>query len=195
MSSETTSPAGASSDPANSVPDEEIRERLRAAVRDIPDFPKEGILFRDITTLLLDPVAHRLAVRALADPFRASPPDQVLGIESRGFIFGSTLALELDAGFILARKPGKLPADTEAVSYDLEYGSDAIEVHRDAIQPGSRVLVVDDLIATGGTAKAACDLVERLGGEVAGVVFLIELTGLNGRELLGERPVYSILRY
>jgi adenine phosphoribosyltransferase len=188
MSSESTSPEGATSD-------EEIRERLRAAVRDIPDFPKEGILFRDITTLLLDPAAHRLAVKALADPFRDSPPDQVLGIESRGFIFGSTLALELDAGFVLARKPGKLPAETEAASYDLEYGSDSIEVHKDAIRPGSRILVVDDLIATGGTAKAACDLVERLGGHVAGVLFLIELTGLNGRDLLGERPVFSILRY
>ncbi len=188
MSFDPTPPEGATSD-------EEIRERLRAAVRDIPDFPKAGILFRDISTLLLDPDAHRLAVKALADPFRDSPPDQVLGIESRGFIFGGTLALELDAGFILARKPGKLPGETEAVSYDLEYGSDSIEVHKDAIRAGSRVLVVDDLIATGGTAKAACDLVERLGGEVAGVLFLIELTGLNGRDILGEWPVYSILRY
>ncbi len=188
MSSEPTPPVGDTSE-------EGIRDRLRAAVRDIPDFPKEGILFRDITTLLLDPGAHRMAVKALADPFRESPPDQVLGIESRGFIFGSTLALELDAGFILARKPGKLPGATESVSYDLEYGSDAIEVHKDAIGAGAKVLVVDDLIATGGTAKAACDLVERLGGEVAGVVFLIELTGLNGRDILGERPVYSILRY
>lgn len=175
--------------------DEEIAERLRAAVRDIPDFPQEGILFRDISTLLLDVDTHRLAVDALARPFRDAPPDQVLGIESRGFIFGSSLALELGSGFILARKPGKLPAETEAVSYDLEYGSDAIEVHRDAIRPGSRVLVVDDLIATGGTAKAACELVERLGGEVTAVLFLIELTGLNGRALLGDRPVHSILRY
>jgi adenine phosphoribosyltransferase len=183
-----TSPGGANTD-------NEVSERLRAAVRDIPDFPKEGILFRDITTLLLDPEAHRLAVKALADPFRESPPDQVLGIESRGFIFGSTLALELNSGLILARKPGKLPAEIEAVTYDLEYGSDAIEVHKDAIKPGADVLVVDDLIATGGTAKAACDLVERLGGHVAGVAFLIELTGLNGRDRLGEHPVYSILKY
>jgi len=173
----------------------DIEERLRAAVRDVPDFPKEGILFRDISTLLLDPEVHRLAVDALAQPFRVSPPDQVLGIESRGFIFGSSLALELDAGFILARKPGKLPAEIEAMSYELEYGTDAIEVHKDAIRPGNRVLVFDDLIATGGTAKAACELVERLGGEVAGVLFLIELTGLNGRALLGDRPVHSILRY
>jgi adenine phosphoribosyltransferase len=175
--------------------DEGVLERLRAAVRDIPDFPKEGILFRDITTLLLDPEAHRLAVDAMAQPFRHAPPDQILGIESRGFIFGSSLALELERGFVLARKPGKLPGDTASVSYDLEYGSDAIEVHRDSIAPGSRVLVVDDLIATGGTAKAACELVETLGGEVAGVLFLIELSFLNGRELLGDWPVYSVLRY
>jgi len=128
--------------------------------------------------------------------FRTSPKrGSFLGIESRGFIFGSTLALELDAGFVLARKPGKLPHETESVSYDLEYGSDAIEVHKDAIRPGDRVLVFDDLIATGGTAAAACDLVERLGGEVTGVLFLIELTGLNGRNRLGDRPVHSILRY
>lgn len=179
----------------DTISEDEVRERLRDAVRDIADFPKEGILFRDITTLLLDPDAHRLAVKALADPFRASPPDQILGIESRGFIFGSTLALELGVGFILARKPGKLPAETEQVSYDLEYGSDSLEVHKDAIQPGAKILIVDDLIATGGTAKGACDLVENLGGKVTGVVFLIELTGLNGRDVLGERPVYSILRY
>ena len=191
MSSEET----ASGSVAAGMSENEIQERLRAAVRDIPDFPKEGILFRDITTLLLDPEVHRLAVEALAAPFRSSPPDRIMGIESRGFIFGSTLALELDAGFVLARKPGKLPHETESVSYDLEYGSDAIEVHKDAIRPGDRVLVFDDLIATGGTAAAACDLVERLGGEVAGVLFLIELTGLNGRDRLGDRPVHSILRY
>lgn len=181
--------------PGGGSTDDEVRDRLRAAVRNIPDFPKEGILFRDITTLLLDPEAHRLAVEALAEPFRESPPDLIMGIESRGFIFGSTLALELNCGFVLARKPGKLPAEIESVTYDLEYGSDAIEVHKDAITPGADVLVVDDLIATGGTAKAACDLVERLGGRVAGVAFLIELTGLNGRDLLGDHPVYSVLQY
>ena len=172
-----------------------LAQRLRAAIRDVPDFPKDGILFRDITTLLLDHEVHRDAVHALARPFRDNPPDKVLGIESRGFIFGSALALELGTGLILARKPGKLPAATESVAYELEYGSDAIEVHRDAIDAGSRVLVVDDLIATGGTAKAACDLVERMGAEVAAALFLIELTGLNGRALLGNRPVVSILRY
>lgn len=174
---------------------EEIRERLRAAVRDIPDFPKEGIVFKDITTLLLDPEAHALAVKALADPFRADPPDQIMGVESRGFIFGSTLAYELGVGLILARKPGKLPGETESVSYELEYGTDALEVHKDAIKPGAKILVVDDLLATGGTARGAVELVERLGGQVAGVVFLIELGFLNGREQLGDRAVYSILRY
>jgi adenine phosphoribosyltransferase len=189
---EPSLPAGGTADTG---PDDAVRERLRAAVRDIPDFPKEGILFRDITTLLLDAEALRLAVKALADPFRESPPDQVLGIESRGFIFGSTLAYELGSGMILARKPGKLPAETESVTYDLEYGSDGLEVHKDAVRPGANILVVDDLIATGGTAKGAVELVERLGGHVVGVVFLIELTGLNGRGLLGDRPIYSILRY
>lgn len=177
-----------------SVP-ESVEDRLRAAIRDVPDFPKEGILFRDITTLLLDPDAFRLSVETLADPFRAEPPDLVLGVESRGFIFGSPLALELGVGLVIARKPGKLPAETEKVAYDLEYGSDGLELHKDAIQPGQRVLVVDDLIATGGTARGAVDLVEKIGGKVMGVVFLIELTGLNGRDALGDLPVYSVLRY
>ncbi|MCS5702922.1 MAG: adenine phosphoribosyltransferase [Acidobacteria bacterium] len=181
--------------PAGAAPEDDVRDRLRKAVRDIPDFPKDGILFRDITTLLLDPEAHSLAVKALADPFRDDLPDRIMGIESRGFIFGGALALELGVGFVLARKPGKLPGPVLSVSYDLEYGSDSLEVHKDAIQPGSKVLVVDDLIATGGTAKGACELVELLGGYVAGAVFLIELTGLNGRGLLGDRPFYSILRY
>ncbi len=172
-----------------------VEERLRAAVRDVPDFPKAGILFRDISTLLLDPEAHRLAIEAMAHPFRDSPPDQILAIESRGFIFGSTLAYELGSGLVIARKPGKLPATTETVTYELEYGTDSLEVHTDAIEPGSDVLVVDDLLATGGTAKAAVDLVEKLGGNVAGVAFLIELTGLNGRERIGEHPIHSVIRY
>lgn len=181
--------------PGGGMSDEQVRERLRAAVRDVPDFPKEGILFRDITTLLLDPDALHLAVKALADPFRDNPPDQILAIESRGFIFGGTLAYELGCGMILARKPGKLPAEVEKVSYELEYGTDGLEVHRDAIHPGADILVVDDLIATGGTAKGAVELVEKLGGHVAGVVFLIELTALNGRDRLGDLPIYSILQY
>ena len=194
-SEETTSSDDGAAGRGAAMTDEEVRERLRAAVRDIPDFPEEGILFKDITTLLLDPEAHVLAVRALADPFRADPPDQILGIEARGFIFGSTLAYELQIGLILARKPGKLPGETESITYQLEYGTDSLEVHKDAIKPGAKILVVDDLLATGGTARGAVELVERLGGQVAGVVFLIELSFLNGRDQLGDRPVYSILRY
>jgi adenine phosphoribosyltransferase len=170
-------------------------ETLRAAIRDVPDFPKEGILFRDITPLLADPEAHRLAVEKLAEPFREDPPDQILAVESRGFIFGGTLAYVLGCGLVIARKPGKLPAETHKVTYDLEYGTDTLEVHADAITPGSKVLVVDDLLATGGTAKGALDLVERLGGELHGILFLIELTGLEGREQLGDAPIYTILQY
>ena len=170
-------------------------DTLRAAIRDVPDFPKEGILFRDITPLLLDPEAHRLAVEKLAEPFRDDPPDQILAVESRGFIFGGTLAYLLGCGLVIARKPGKLPADTHEVTYALEYGTDTLEVHADAIEPGSRVLVVDDLLATGGTAKGALQLVEKLGGVVHGIIFLIELTGLGGRDQLGDAPVYSILKY
>ena len=170
-------------------------DKLRAAIRDVPDFPKEGILFRDITPLLLDPEAHRLAVEQLAEPFRDDPPDQILAIESRGFIFGGTLSYLLGCGLVIARKPGKLPADTHEVTYDLEYGTDTLEVHVGAVEPGSRILVVDDLLATGGTAKGALDLVEKMGGVVHGIIFLIELTGLGGREQLGDAPVYAVLKY
>ncbi len=170
-------------------------ETLRAAIRDVPDFPKQGIIFRDITPLLLDPEAHRLAVEKLAEPFRDDPPDQILAIESRGFIFGGTLSYLLGCGLVIARKPGKLPAETHEVTYDLEYGTDTLEVHADAIEPGSRVLVVDDLLATGGTAKGALQLVEKLGGVVHGIIFLIELTGLGGRDQLGDAPVYTVLKY
>jgi adenine phosphoribosyltransferase len=170
-------------------------DTLRAAIRDVPDFPKEGILFRDITPLLLDPEAHRLAVEKLAEPFRDDPPDQILAVESRGFIFGGTLSYVLGCGLVIARKPGKLPAETHQVTYELEYGTDTLEVHADAIAPGAKILVVDDLLATGGTAKGALDLVEKLGGVVHGIVFLIELTGLSGRDQLGDVPVYTILKY
>jgi len=170
-------------------------DKLRAAIRDVPDFPKEGILFRDITPLLLDPEAHRLAVEKLAEPFRDDPPDQILAIESRGFIFGGTLSYLLGCGLVIARKPGKLPADTHQVAYDLEYGTDTLEVHADAVEPGAKILVVDDLLATGGTAKGALELVEKLGGVVHGIIFLIELTGLGGREQLGDAPVYTVLKY
>jgi len=170
-------------------------DKLRAAIRDVPDFPKEGILFRDITPLLLDPEAHRLAVEKLAEPFRDDPPDQILAIESRGFIFGGTLSYLLGCGLVIARKPGKLPADTHEVTYDLEYGTDTLEVHADVVEPGAKILVVDDLLATGGTAKGALELVEKLGGVVHGIIFLIELTGLGGREQLGDAPVYTVLKY
>ena len=175
--------------------DEQVRERLRQAIRDVPDFPKEGILFRDISTLLLDAEAYRMAIESLAAPFREEPPEQILAIESRGFIFGGALAHELGCGLIMARKPGKLPAATERISYDLEYGTDSLEVHADAITNGMKILVVDDLIATGGTAKGAVDLVLRLGGDVVGIIFLIELTDLKGRDQLADLPIYSILRY
>lgn len=179
----------------NTMTSGSVEERLRKAIRDVPDFPKEGILFRDITPLLLDSEAHRLAVETLAAPYLESPPDLILAIESRGFLFGSTLSYVLGCGLAIARKPGKLPAATESVTYELEYGTDSIEIHADAIPPGSRVLIVDDLLATGGTARGAIELVEKLGGVVEGVLFLIELTFLNGRDQLGDAPVVSILEY
>ena len=172
-----------------------IQTRLRAAVRDVPDFPRQGILFKDITTLLLDAEAFRIAVGALCQPYRSKPPSRILGIESRGFLFGAAMAYELSCGLIVARKPGKLPVETERVTYELEYGQDALEVHRDAINPGEQVLVVDDLIATGGTARSAMELIQRLGGEVLGAAFLIELTELGGRRQLDGHRIHSILRY
>lgn len=170
-------------------------ERLKSYVRDIPDFPKPGILFKDITPLLADPGAMRLCLDLLAEraaPFRA---EAVVGIESRGFIFGAALAARLGLGFVPARKPGKLPAATHRVEYGLEYGSDALELHRDGLRPGERALIVDDLIATGGTARAAAELVERCGAEVAGFAFVIDLTFLDGKRLLGRAPVVTLLEY
>jgi adenine phosphoribosyltransferase len=168
---------------------------LRSRIRDVPDFPEPGVLFRDITPLLRDAAALRLACRMLADPFRGQTVDLVVGIESRGFIFGPAVALELDAGFQMARKLGKLPWKTHSEKYDLEYGSAEIEIHQDAVAPGQRVLVLDDLIATGGTAAATARLVERAGGRVLGAAFLIELSALEGRRALGEIPVVSLIRY
>jgi adenine phosphoribosyltransferase len=167
---------------------------LASHIRDIPDFPKPGILFKDITTLLKDPGAFEAAVQQLAAPYREREIDLVVGVESRGFIFGAAVALELDVGFIPVRKPGKLPAETVAASYELEYGTDSVEMHRDAISPGQKVLLVDDLLATGGTMEATCRLVEELEGEVAGIAFLIELTFLDGRKKLGNREVFSVLK-
>jgi adenine phosphoribosyltransferase len=168
---------------------------LAACIRDIPDFPKPGILFKDITTLLGDPAALESAVQQLAEPYRGKEIDFVAAVESRGFIFGSCIARELEAGFIPIRKPGKLPAETISASYDLEYGTDSVEVHKDAIEAGQKVLLVDDLLATGGTMEAACRLVGELGGTIVGVAFLIELTFLEGRKKLEGYPVFSVVEF
>ena len=168
---------------------------LKSLIRDIPDFPKPGILFRDITPLLADPSGLALAIELLANPFRGKGIDLVIGAESRGFIFGTAVACCLSAGFGLVRKPGKLPFKAVSMAYDLEYGSASLEMHEDQIRPGQRVLICDDVLATGGTMKACVDLVSRLGGEIAGVAVLIELAGLRGRDRLGGLGVHSVLRY
>jgi adenine phosphoribosyltransferase len=170
-------------------------QRLQSLIRPIPNFPKPGIVFRDITPLLSEPKAMRLAVHRLVEPFMSETVDMVAGMEARGFIFGALCAQELGAGFVPLRKPGKLPHHTESVTYALEYGENALEVHVDALGHGHRVLLVDDLIATGGTAAASVALVERLGGKVAGCAFLIELDGLRGRENLKGHHVHSVLHY
>ena len=170
-------------------------ERLQAKIRDIPDFPKPGILFKDITPLVKDPAALRLAVHQLLYPFLGQDITAVAGMEARGFIFGSLVAWELGVGFVPLRKPGKLPYDVQSVAYDLEYGSASLEVHIDALGKGDRVLLIDDLLATGGTAKASCELIENLGAEVVACAFVVELDFLNGREKLGSRPVHSLLHY
>lgn len=173
----------------------DILRRLYGAVRDVPDFPKPGIVFRDITPLLLDPALFRHAVSRMTDPVRAAGVDKVLAIESRGFILGAPVGVELTAGLIPARKVGKLPWQTRRVEYALEYGTDAIEVHLDAIHPGDRVLVVDDVIATGGTAEAAVRAVRAAQGHVVGVSVLIELADLNGRAMLADTELWTVLRY
>ena len=170
-------------------------QRLKAKIRDIPDFPEPGIIFRDITPLVADPSALQLSVYQLLQPFLGEPINAVAGMEARGFIFGSLAAWELGVGFIPLRKPGKLPYDVQSVSYSLEYGSAALEVHTDAVNAGDRILLIDDLIATGGTAKASCELVEALGGEIVGCAFVIELDALNGREKLSKYRVHSLLHY
>jgi adenine phosphoribosyltransferase len=168
---------------------------LKHLIREVPDFPKPGINFYDITTLLKDPAGWRGVVEQLKERSAGYPADIVVGIEARGFIFAPALAYALNAGFVPVRKPGKLPAATEGVEYALEYGTDRLEVHRDAIVPGQRVLIVDDVLATGGTAAAVAQLVERLGGKVSGLGFVIELGFLNGRSKLGGRDVFSLLSY
>ncbi len=166
---------------------------LAQYIRNIPDFPVKGIQFKDITTLLQDPAPFTASVEAMLEHYRDCQIDVVVGIESRGFIWGAILAYELGVGFVPVRKPGKLPAETIRAEYELEYGTNALEMHKDAIRPGQKVLVVDDLLATGGTAKATCELVERLGGEVVGVAFLIELTFLNGRDRLSDYDVLALI--
>jgi adenine phosphoribosyltransferase len=173
----------------------ESSERLRRLIRDIPDFPQPGILFKDITPLMADSRAVAMAVEGLAEYARPLEPDCVIAAEARGFLLGPALALALGAGFVLARKPGKLPYETVRVEHMLEYGSSQLELHSDAIGPGARVLVHDDLLATGGTARALCDLVGQLGGEVVGCGFLVELAFLKGRERLAPNPAHALLTY
>ena len=168
---------------------------LRDRVRDVPDFPTEGIVFKDLMPLLADKEYFAETIRRLAEWAQPREPDLILGAEARGFIFGGALAYELGAGFIAARKPGKLPRETVEATYALEYGTDSLQVHRDAITPGARVVVLDDVLATGGTARAKVELVEELGGIVVGVLFVIELTFLEGRERLEGYDVHSLIQY
>ena len=168
---------------------------LKKHIRDIPDFPKQGILFRDITTLLKNKNAFGKVIDMLAKEYKNKIIDTVVAVEARGFILGGALAHKIGSGFIPVRKTGKLPWKTDSASYDLEYGKDTLEMHRDAIKPNSRVLIVDDLLATGGTAKAVTDLVKKQKGKIAGIAFLIELTDLKGRDKLKGYPVFSLIKY
>jgi adenine phosphoribosyltransferase len=170
-------------------------EQLKSRIRHVPDFPKPGILFYDVTTLLRDPEGFQLAIDSMSVPHRDRGIDLVVGVESRGFILGAAVADRIRAGFVPVRKVGKLPSACVRASYDLEYGSDSLEMHRDAIEPGQRVLIVDDLLATGGTARATVDLVKQLGGIVEGVALLIELVALNGRARLPGENVTAVLQY
>ncbi len=167
---------------------------LAAMLRDVHDFPKPGVVFKDVTPLLADPAALSLAVEFLTQPYRDKHIDLVVGAESRGFIFGTAVARNLSAGFVPIRKPGKLPCTTKRVEYQLEYGTDAMEIHEDAIHPGDSVLMIDDLLATGGTMAACCHLVNSLGGKIVGVAFLIELCFLGGRHKFDGLPVHSVIK-
>jgi len=168
---------------------------LAKMIRDVPDFPKEGIVFKDITTLIKDAQAFREAIDLLVDRYAGEQIDVVAAVEARGYIFGAPVAYKLGAGFVPVRKVGKLPAETVREEYELEYGTDAVEMHRDAIDPGQKVLIVDDLIATGGSAAATARLVERLGGDVVGIAFLVELAFLNGVDKLKDYDVFTIIQY
>jgi adenine phosphoribosyltransferase len=168
---------------------------LRSLIRDVPDFPKPGIVFKDITTLTKDPEGLRASVDAIAERYADAGVDLVVGIEARGFVFGAAVAYKMGVGFVPARKPGKLPAQTVSAEYELEYGTDSIEIHRDAIGKGQRVLIVDDLLATGGTAAAAAELVSGLGGEIVAIAFLVDLAFLKGRDKLAGYEVFSLIEY
>ena len=175
--------------------DEELIKSLKAAIREIPDWPKPGILFYDITTLLKQGNCFTRAIDALTEPYKGKKIDVVLGMEARGFIFAPTVAYALGAGFVPVRKPGKLPAEKLQVNYELEYGTDSLEIHKDAVMPGQRALIVDDLIATGGTAKAVAEMTESIGAKVVGLAFMVELTFLNGRKKINGYDIHSLLKY
>lgn len=168
---------------------------LKPFIREIPDFPKPGILFKDITTLLQNPQGLRATIDLLAEKCAGFTPDYIVGMESRGFIVGAPLAYKMEIGFVPVRKPGKLPAAVHSVEYELEYGTDCLEMHQDALHPGSRVLIVDDLIATGGTAGATAKLIQKIGCELVGFAFVIELADLNGRQQLPEAPIVTLVQY
>jgi len=178
-----------------SVTAEALSTKLKSIIRDVPDFPKPGIIFKDITPLLADHAAFTELVQAFADAYRGAGVTKVLGIEARGFLLAAPIAMELGAGIVPVRKKGKLPYKTVAASYALEYGTDTLEMHQDAVKPGEKVLIVDDVLATGGTAAAVCELVEKIGGKVAGVGMLIELEFLNGRAKLAGRDIVSLIKY
>ncbi|MDZ4744311.1 MAG: adenine phosphoribosyltransferase [Verrucomicrobiota bacterium] len=177
------------------MPDEITIKTISNTIRDIVDFPKPGILFKDITPVLLNPDTFKLAVDALAEPCLAERPDIILGIDARGFIFGAAIAYHLGIGFVPIRKKGKLPYKTIEQSYELEYGENIVAIHEDAIKPGNKVFIVDDLLATGGTAHAAAILVEKLGGKITCISFLVELGFLEGRKKLGDLPIHSVVKY
>ncbi|MFA5362655.1 MAG: adenine phosphoribosyltransferase [Candidatus Omnitrophota bacterium] len=168
---------------------------FKKCIRNIPDFPIKGILFRDITTLLKDKHAFKKAIDSITARYKGKKIDQVIAVESRGFILGSVIAHQLGAGFIPVRKKGKLPAETIKATYGLEYGKDTLEIHCDAVKPGEKILIVDDLLATGGTVKAVTELIEKLNGKIAGIAFLIELTDLKGKDKLKGYPVFSLIKY
>lgn len=168
---------------------------LKNLIRDIPDFPKKGILFKDITPLIRDAKGFAEAIEGMVQPFRGQKIDLVLGVESRGFIFGGAMAQQLGCGFVPVRKPGKLPALVISEEYTLEYGTNRLELHQDALKPGQRVLIVDDLLATGGTARASVNLAQKLGADVVSLVFAVELSFLEGRKALGNLPIFSLIRY